>query len=69
MFMAVKVSLSRKNNILRRAAAPLFSPIYMVCRGTRKNRGEYYRTDDGFKASLSRESQPGLVTGAPTCSG
>lgn len=23
---------------------PLFTPIYMVCRGTRKNRGECYRT-------------------------
>jgi hypothetical protein len=42
--MAVKVSLSRKNNILRHAATPLFAPIYMVCRGTRKNRGECYRT-------------------------
>lgn len=44
LFMAAKMSLSRKNNILRHASTPLCTPIYMVCRGTRKNRGECYRT-------------------------
>ena len=50
-------------------AKPTFTPIYMVCRGTRKIAAERYRADHGFKASLSDDSPTGLVTGAPTCSG
>jgi len=38
------MSLSRETDIVRHASTPLFTPIYMVCRGTRKNRGECYRT-------------------------
>lgn len=65
LFEAVFHHACRETNILRHVSAPAFTPIYMVCRGTRKIRGGCWLTNYGFKASLSRDSRPGLVTGAP----
>lgn len=44
---------------------PLFTPIYMVCRATRKNRGECYRTRRRLHGLTERRFAARAVTRVP----